>query len=193
MQFNGYHFRARNPLILIIGDQMAKGNPFLANRRMEIVRGQSLGMEPFMTTSPLRWVFSTALLVSLFLGRPPLHADEPRNGIEESLRSILPQDSSGTHIDDSQMIWAYTAAVVGFIVVFALAWFLVRVFAFLVIVSCFVGGIFLVCEAVHSHRISTWQQLAVVVVGIGIVAGVTAITANLYLLKGGIDGEKKRY
>jgi MFS family permease len=132
-----------------------------------------------------------SFLLTSFLASAPLQAEEPKNSIEDRLRSILPQDSNGTKIEDSQLIWAYAAAVVGFLVVFSLAWFLVRVFAFLVIVVCFVGGICLVCAAVHFHQVTTWQQLAAIVVGVGVVAGVTAITANLYLLKGGVNGEKK--
>jgi hypothetical protein len=140
-----------------------------------------------MSTRRLPALFLVAVTVALFAS-PAIQAQERKAQIESALKGVLPTDA-GTRIEESQSVWAYAAAVVGFIVVFLLAWFFVRVLAFLVIVGCFLGGIALVCAAVHEKSVTTWEQLGVIVLYVGVLAGVAAVTANLYLIKGGMDGK----
>jgi hypothetical protein len=118
-----------------------------------------------------------------FLGGQ-VQAQESRKQAIRSLESVLPQDANGTRIEESQLVWAYVAGVVGFLVAFGIAMFGVRVLAGLVIVICFLGGIALICFAVHEQVVKTWEQLAALIVGVGAVAGGISATAELYLLSG---------
>ncbi|OWK44571.1 hypothetical protein [Fimbriiglobus ruber] len=55
------------------------------------------------------------------------------------------------------------------------------------IAGCFLGGLFVLCAAIHDKQITSWEQLGVSVAVIGAAAGVISVTANIYLIKGGIE------
>jgi hypothetical protein len=134
--------------------------------------------------------FTVVLLFGLALASclaGGVQAQEPVNPNPNPLEQILPSNANGTPIAESQRVWAYVAAVVGFIVVFAVAWFGVRLLAFLLVIGSFLGGLVLAVLALHEKAVTTWEQLAVAVLYLGIAAGVSAITANLYLIKGGVE------
>jgi hypothetical protein len=133
---------------------------------------------------------STALVLALFFAASPqLQAQDKKPSIDDALKSVMPAEAGGSRIDESQRVWAYVAAVVGFIVVFVVAWFCIRVLAFFVVIACFLGGIGLVCAAVHEKSVTTWEQLGVVVLCVGVFAGAAAVTANLYAITGGVEGK----
>src|SRR5271166_1851913 len=73
-----------------------------------------------------------------------------KTSIDGALKRVFPAEAGGTRIQESQTVWAAVVAVVGFIVVFALAWFCVRLLALLAVVACFLGGIALVWFAVQD-------------------------------------------
>lgn len=110
-------------------------------------------------------------------------------GVAKEIRRSWSKDAkapaTGSPIAESDTTMAYAAAVVGFMLVFALAWAFVRVLAFLTVVGSFLGGIGLVCMAVQNKTVTTWEQLTVLVLYVGACAGVSAITANLFLITQG--------
>jgi hypothetical protein len=144
-----------------------------------------------MSTVRIAFVLILGLVVTAALVGPA-HAQDADKPLFPAANpgNFLPGAENGTPIADNQQIWAYVAAVVGFIVVFAVAWFGVRIFAFLAILAAFFGGIALLCLAIRNRTVVTWEQLGFVVGYLGVVAGVTAITANLYLIKGGVSDKE---
>jgi hypothetical protein len=125
-----------------------------------------------------------ACFVLAFAADASLRAQPDPEVLQQQLRNWLPQGQEGHTIDDSQVIWVYVAAVVGFIIVFALTWILVRILAVLIILACFLGGIATLCWMIHEGWFTTWEQLGWITLYLAVSGGVTAITASLFLLKG---------
>ncbi len=138
-----------------------------------------------MSTARISFLFVAACFLLAFATASSLQAQVDLDALQERVRDLVPPDQGGGHtIDESQMILAYVAAVVGFLIVFVLTWVLVRLIAALTIVACFLGGALLMWWMVYQGWLTTWEQLGWITLGIGISTGVTAITASLFLDKG---------
>lgn len=141
---------------------------------------------------PIHGVVRLILILLIFLlGIPRLAADDLKNPLIDWVKKVAPDDKGGDRIEKNQEPWAYGAGLLGFILVFGIAWYLVRLLAYLIVLASFVGGVILICEAIYNQRITTWQQLAGIVLVIGSLAGTIAVTANIYLIKGGMGGTGK--
>lgn len=102
---------------------------------------------------------------------------------QDLTRGVLPFDSR-TDIGEERYWLAYLVAIIGFLIVVALTVFAVRLLAFLAIVVAVVGGALSLCISLYHRGITTWEDLAVAIVTLGVAAGIITVSAGLYVQGG---------